>query len=170
MKNIAIIVIIIMVSCKQAPKSEIEIIKFDTSIIDFLHQNSDTTYTEYIGLKDFYTFEFYVNRNDSIINKIGKDSNGNVVGHFKIKNDIVFFAFEYYPNGQAKWKWPEIINAEYVGKTRYYYEDGRVRCEGQFKNELKSGEWKNYNKDGYLISIDDYGKGNFQPITTTELK
>ena len=92
-----------------------------------------------------------------------KDSIGNVVAHNKTKNDKVFFAIEYFPNGQARGKLPEKINGEYNGQVRYYYEYGRVKSEGQFKKGLWSGEWKNYDKDGHLISIDDYGDRNVNP-------
>jgi antitoxin component YwqK of YwqJK toxin-antitoxin module len=159
-----------LMSCGQTKLSDIEIIKFDPKTITDLKQTSDTIYTEHIGRTDFYTADYFVNRKDSIITKLFKDSIGNVVAYNKTKNDKVFFAIEYFPNGQARGKLPEKTNGEYNGQVRYYYEDGRVKSEGQFKKGLWSGEWKNYDKDGHLISIDDYGDGNVNPIKTTKIE
>ena len=161
--------LIIIVSCGQTNKSDIEVIKFDAKIIDHLRRTSDTTYSEHVGRTDFYTVEYFVNRRDSVITKIFKDSIGNVVAQNKARNDKVFFAIEYFPNGQVMGKLPEKIDGEYSGIARYYYEDGRVKSEGQFKKGLWSGEWKNYDKNGTLISIDDYGDGNVSSIKTTEI-
>jgi antitoxin component YwqK of YwqJK toxin-antitoxin module len=162
--------IITLVSCGQTQKSDIEIIKFDIKIIDELQKTSDTTYIEQVGRADFYTIEYFINRKDNVTTKIFKDSLKNVVAHTKSINDKVFFAIEFFPNGQARGKLPEKIDGEYNGTARYYYEDGRVKSEGQFKKGLWSGEWKNYDKNGTLISIDDYGNGNVNPIKTTEVK
>ena len=157
-------------SCGQTKLSDIEVIKLDTKVIDDLKRTSDTAYTEEIGRADFFTVDYYINYKDSVTTKILKDSLGNVVGLNKSKNDKVFLVAEYFPNGQIKRKLREIKNGELDGLTRYYYEDGRIRSEGQFKNGLWSGQWKEYDKDGHLISIDEYGEGNVNPIKTTKVK
>jgi antitoxin component YwqK of YwqJK toxin-antitoxin module len=157
-------------SCGQTKLSDIEVIKFDTKIIDDLHRTSDTTYTEHIGRSDFYTADHFVNRMDNATTKVFKDSLENVVALNKTKSDKVYFAIEYFPNGQVKGKLPEKINGEYNGQARYYYEDGRVRSEGQFNKGLWSGEWKNYDKDGHLVSIEDFGDGSVNPVKTTKIK
>ena len=162
--------LLFLYSCGQTNKSDIEIIKFDTKIIDDLQKSSDTTYSECIGRADFYSVEYFINYKDSVITKIVKDSIGNVVALNQTKNNKVFFAIEYFPNGQVRGKLPEIIDGEYNGLARYYYEDGRVKSEGLFKKGLWSGKWKNYDRTGNLISIDDYGDGNINPIRTTEIK
>jgi antitoxin component YwqK of YwqJK toxin-antitoxin module len=162
--------ILILVSCGQTKKSDIEVIKFDTEIINDLNKSSDTVYSEHIGRTDFFTVDYYVNSEDSVTTKLFKDSIGNVVAYNKTKNNKVFFVIEYFPNGQVRGKLPEKIDEEYNGPARYYYEDGRVKSEGQFKKGLWSGEWKNYDKNGNLISIDDYGDGNINPVRTTEVK
>ena len=157
-------------SCGQEKLSDIEVIKFDTKEIDDLKRTSDTTYTEQIGRADFFTVDYYINNKDSVTSKIFKDSLGNIVGFNKSKNDKVFFVAEYFPNGQIMGKLPERRNGELDGVARYYYEDGRIRSEGQLKKGLWSGQWKEYDKGGHLISIDEYGDGNVNPIKTTKVK
>ncbi|MFT4761030.1 MAG: antitoxin component YwqK of YwqJK toxin-antitoxin module [Paraglaciecola sp.] len=68
---------------------------------------------------------------------------------------------EYYPNSQLIGK----INYSELGimdsEATYYYEDGRIRVAGIRKSMKMLGKWKNYNKDGELISTelyDDRGK------------
>jgi len=162
--------ILTLVSCGQTKKSDIEVIKFDTDILNDLNKSSDTVYSKHIGRADFFTVDYYVNREESVTTKLFRDSNGNVVAYNKAKNNNVFFAIEYFSNGQVRGKLPEKIDGEYNGFARYYYEDGRVKSEGRFKKGLWSGKWKNYDKNGKLISIDDYGSGNINPIKTTEVK
>lgn len=162
--------LLLLMSCRQTKLSDIEVIKFDPETITNLEKTSDTIYTEHIGRADFYTADYFINRKDSVITKLFKDSIGNVVGYNKTKNGKVFFAMEYFLNGQARGKLPVKINGDYNGQVRYYYEDGRVKSEGQFKNGLWSGEWKNYDKDGHLISIEDYGNGNVNPKKTTKIQ
>ena len=61
-------------------------------------------------------------------------------------------------------------NGKLDGPVRYYYKNGRVRSEGVFKNGLHFGKWRNYSKEGRLISIDDQRKGNLNPIKTTKVE
>ena len=171
MKLIATCGLLLMLQyCKQTQRSDIEVIKFDNQIIVDLQKGSDTTYTEYTGQYESYIAEYFVNRSDSLITKILKDSFENVVGLHVTKNDHLLTVAEYYRNGQLKGKLPEKIKGKYNGLARYYYEDGRVRSEGQFSNGLWSGEWKNYDEQGHLISIDDFGEGNITPLKTTKVK
>lgn len=169
-RTIIILLLFFLSSCGQTERSDIEVIKFDPKTIDDLKRTSDTIYTEYIGRTDFYTADHFVNRKDSVTAKLFKDATGNVVALNRSKNETVFFAMEYYPNGQARGKLPEKTDGAYNGQVRYFYEDGRVKSEGQFKNGSRSGEWKNYDSDGYLISIDDHGEGSVSPRKTTKIK
>jgi hypothetical protein len=162
--------LLMLVHCKQSQRSVIEVIKFDNQIIVDLQKGSDTTYTEYTGQYESYLAEYYVNRSDSVITKILKDSFENVVGLHVSKNDHLLVVAEYHRNGQLKGKLPEKIKGKYNGQARYYFEDGRVRAEGQFHNGLWSGEWKNYDEKGHLVSIDDFGAGNINPIKTIKVK
>ena len=37
------------------------------------------------------------------------------------------------------------------GSFKYYWENGNVRVTGKFKNQKRTGLWKNYNKKGQVI-------------------
>ena len=161
---------VLLFSCRQKNLSEVEVIKFNPEVIHELKKTSDTSFTEYVGRSDFYNIDHYINYKDSVTTQIFKDSIGNVVAYTKTKADKVFFAIEYYANGQAKGKLPDKSNGKYNGQARYYFEDGRVSSEGLFKNGLWCGKWKNYDKAGHLISIDDYGEGSPNPIKTIKIK
>lgn len=162
--------LVLLFSCGQTNLSEVEVIKFDPDVINKLKETSDTSFTEYVGRSDFYNIDHYINYKDSVTAQIFKDSLGNVVAYTKTKRDMVFFSVEYYPNGQVRGKLPNKTNGQYNGQARYYFEEGRVSSEGLFKNGLWFGEWKNYDKTGHLISIDDYGTGSSTPIKTIKIK
>lgn len=56
------------------------------------------------------------------------------------------------------------VNGEIDGEVKYFYDDGRVKSKGRFKNGTRWGEWRNYGKDGNLVSIDHIDENG----TTTE--
>ena len=37
------------------------------------------------------------------------------------------------------------------GSFKYYWDNGNVRVSGKFKNQKRTGRWKNYNKKGEVI-------------------
>ena len=144
--------ILILFSCKQKEISGIEVAKFDEKIIDSLQNASDTSYSTFIGQHDFYTADFYVTKNDSTTTKIAKDSLGNVVGVIKSKNGVVFFAAEYYPNGQLIGK-TQFKPGTIDGPATYYYSNGRIKTTGQWHNYAYTGTWKNYEENGELKEV-----------------
>ena len=147
--------VLLTFSCTQKETSGIEVIKFDKTLIDSLQHSSDTSYTEFIGRYDFYSAHFYLTYKDSLVTKVLKDSLDNVVGVNKSKNGVVFFATEYYPNGQligrTEFK-PGIID----GPATYYYPDGRIKSFGIWRNYSQVGIWKNYSENGELKEIIEY--------------
>ena len=43
------------------------------------------------------------------------------------------------------------------GSFKYYWENGNVRVSGKFKNQKRTGRWKNYNKKGEVIAVNTLG-------------
>lgn len=160
----------ILISCGQEKLSDIEVIKFDNKIIQELNAKSDTLYSKVVENYEIHSIDYYLNNQDSVVTKIFKDSSDNVIAITKSKKDELLYAAEYYPNGQLRGKLPPEKNGKLEGHGRYYFEDGRVWKEGEFKNGLSFGEWKIYNKDGQLILIEDYGEGNINPLKKIEVK
>lgn len=170
MELVLVVILLSVASCSDSLKSDIEIIKFDIETIDILRQTSDTIFSEKVKSNYATTAEYFIDLKDSVTNKIYKDSIGNVVAHTRYKNDILLYVSEYFPSGQIKGKLPERINGEYNGFARYYYENGRVKSEGEFLKGLQVKEWKNYDESGTLVSIDYYADGNINPIKTRKIK
>lgn len=129
---------------------------------------NDSIYIEYPHRKDFWSIEHYLIKPNKE-NLIFKDSIGNVLGVIKRINGKNYDGGEYYPNGQlvgkVNYSAPGVID----GKATYYYEDGRVRSEGIWKSMNRIGEWKNYDKNGQLISIEVYDQTG-KMIETKEIK
>jgi hypothetical protein len=48
------------------------------------------------------------------------------------------------------------------GKHLEYFKDGRISCEGNFKNGLREGEWKYFLADGKLKATGKYSKGKME--------
>lgn len=151
------VVICMMIGCKSNEVSPIEIIKIEQTIIDEISnpKNSDSIYIEYPKRKDFWSIEHYIikpNRENTIF----KDSLENVVGYWKGIDGKNYEGAECYSNGQLLGKLsyskPGIID----GEAKYYYRDGRLRSIGNWKEMNQIGVWKNYDKNGKLLSIEEF--------------
>lgn len=160
--------ILLFSSCKQREISQIEIIKFDKNLIDSLIKSSDTMYSSFIGRHDFYSEDFYIKKEDSLITQIIKDSLGNVVALGKTKNGVTFFAAEYYTNGQMIGK-TKFRPGTVDGPATYYYPDGRIKSKGQWSNYAQVGTWKIYKENGELKAT-DYYDSNGNLLKTDSIK
>ena len=61
----------------------------------------------------------------------------------------------YYTNGNI-WSVGNYANGAKTGVKQVYWPEGKMRYEGFFTDDLKSGHWKFYDKDGSLIEEMDY--------------
>lgn len=52
----------------------------------------------------------------------------------------------------------EVIKKKH-GPYFYYYESGKIKISGNYKNDEKHGEWKYFNAEGSLIKTEEYEKG-----------
>ena len=144
-----------LISCQSSEHSKIEVIKFDPRLIDTLTKDSDTSYTEFIGSEDLYSADYYITKSDSLVTKILKDSVGNVIGLNKSRKGEVFFAAEYYPNGQIIGK-TDFPPGKVDGSATYYYPDGRIKSTGQWHDFKQTGIWKEYTEQGQLREVVHY--------------
>lgn len=99
---------------------------------------------------DFYFVGEYLNKDDSLITTILRDSLGNIVGLNQRSKGATIFASEYYANGQEKGDVPFTRDGKLTGKAVYYYENGKIRSSGRLANGIRVGEWKEYDEDGNL--------------------
>jgi len=145
---------IILTSCAKRYRSKIEIIKLDKAFVDGVRSKYDSTYLESRKKGDTWTIEHYWTR-PTTEKKIVRDSLGNINSITVEENGKYVFAQEYYPNGQAKGK-IGFVSGKVNGPVSYFNEDGRVWGEGQYTDDINVGEWKKYDRDGYLVSIKYY--------------
>ena len=123
--------------------------------LDSIKKGSDTSWIKPYRNNEFVTAEYYVDRKDSIVTQLMKDSAGmirqiNIAKYDKVR---LFFA-EYYSNGQIKARLWVNNTGLYDGQAKYYYEDGIIKSIGSFNHGMYLGEWKNFNQKGKLVSTD----------------
>ena len=137
--------------------------------LDSLHKASDTTFGKRYGGVDFYKTEFNVNKKMGTLTQIMLDSNDHITQIVVAKDNKRIFFKEYYSNGQMKSKLSLDSTGQFDGPAKYYYEDGRIQKEGNFKNGFYSGSWNNYDKEGYITSVEKYGESG-ELLTTEKVK
>ena len=148
-----------MISCKNdAERSPVEVIMVNHARLDAIRSESDTGYTRVIGAAEFNMAEQYVDRGDSTISKIMKDTAGRVIAFVQFRNNIRITYQEYYSNGQLKARLPLNAEGEFDGPSKYYYQDGRVKSEGVYSRGLFTGKWKNYSENGRYTGTDEYDR------------
>lgn len=73
---------------------------------------------------------------------------------------------EFYADGSLKGKGEIQADGKKEGKWKYFYGNGLMMSEGEYKDGYKVGKWKYWNKNGKLITVRDHKK---EDLHTTEL-
>jgi|GEM_PF-1926363 len=133
--------------------SDVEVIKYDSSLVLAEVKQPGVKRTE--EKSGPTVIEVFFNPKDSVTTKFFRDQAGVTYSLTKEKNGVRLHAAEYYANGQLKAR-VSYVNGELDGPARYFYEDGRVRSEGAFRNGNHWGRWKNYDESGKLVSVEEY--------------
>ena len=149
--------IILLAGCSGKKDSIKELIKIDNAWLDSIKRKSDTSWIKPYRNNEFVTSEYYINRKDSIVTQLMKDSAGTIRQVSIAKYDLVrlFFA-AYFANGQIEAEIPLDYLGKKNGPEKFYYPDGQIKSEGIFLNGFYSGEWRNYDEKGKLVSTDEY--------------
>ena len=151
----SLIIVLVLMSCNVNTKSKIVVHKINRdSIYKIIMERYILINTDTPARHDFYYIYQYKNKGDSSIFKILEDSLHNIKGINISRNGINIFGAEYYANGQIKGDVPINKSGETEGLATYYYEDGRIRCKGYWKEYQQVGEWKYYDKDGNPVKSD----------------
>lgn len=160
---------IFIYSCTSHKVAVKEIIKIDHHWLDSIINKSDTTWIKPYRNNYFVKAEYYVDRKDSIVTQVMKDSSDNIrqINIAKYDNYRLFFA-EYYVNGQLMAKLPLDATGKFHGNAKLYYENGMLKSEGQYSHGFHTGEWNNFDNNGRLIFIDKYDNDG-QLIRTTKV-
>ena len=170
MKNkfvIFLITLTVIVSC-ESKKNEIS--KIEISIVDSNFINKQIVGFDSIkidSINDDKNIKTFYYLKDSVTIYVLQDSLHRIKYWFKDKNGIRLDGAEVYETtGQIMGKLI-FVKGIIEGTVTYYYQDGRVKSNGVFKNGHWYGEWKNYNPIGQLETIDYYDNlGKIQKTDT----
>lgn len=145
-----------VVACQskvQNNTSIVEVKKLDFELVKRIMENKDSIFIERRNSGDFRVIEHYF-VDDTLENKIMRDSNGHITAIVMQCNGKNIFAEEYYPNGQSMgtvyYSKPGIID----GPVKYFHPNGRIRTIGAYKNGQESGLWCSYDSTGKLLTIE----------------
>jgi hypothetical protein len=133
--------------------------------LDSVINSSDTAYKKSYFRKDFVTAWYYVNRKDSTVCQVMKDSSETIRQVIVTKKDTRKYYARYYANGQLEAELPLDETGQYHGTVTNFFENGKIESKGNYTHGLKTGEWKNYDPAGKLISTDSFD-GNGQLLKT----
>ncbi len=134
------------------------------SFIDSIIKKSDSSYKKAYYRSDFVTAQYYINRKDSTLCQLMRDSAGNIRQVIITKKDTRIFYGSYYTNGQIQADLPLDAFGQYHGTGKFYYEDGSLQSTGNYQHGFKTGAWKVYNEKGKETANDNFDQnGNLIP-------
>jgi antitoxin component YwqK of YwqJK toxin-antitoxin module len=155
MKRLLILVTlgILVFSCSQQKNRST---KLDQTWLDSIIRQSDSNYSKPYYRTDFVTAVYYINKKDSTLCQLMKDSAGKIRQIIVTRKDIRTFWGQYYANGQLQAYLPLDDFGRYHGDAIYYYKSSSIQSSGKYIHGLKNGEWKNYDEKGKFISTEEY--------------
>ncbi|MES1197898.1 MAG: hypothetical protein ABUL41_01315 [Chitinophagaceae bacterium] len=163
-----IVFLAIFFSCKQKDNGFSSIPeRLDTTWLATIIRSSDTSYSKPYFRTDFVTASYYINRMDSTLCQVMRDSSNRVRQIITTKKNIRTFYAQYYPNGHAQAILPLDASGKYDGNAIIFYEDGDIKSKGKYRHGSYAGKWKNYDEKGKLVTEDEYDS-NGQLIKTTK--
>ena len=125
-------------------------------MIDSVIKNSDSSYVKPYKRTDFVNAYFYINKKDSSVCQLMKDSSGTIRQIIISRKKVRIFFAQYYANGQLEADLPLDKFGQCHGSAIYYYQNGVTQSRGEYIHGLKNGQWKNYDPKGKLLSVDEY--------------
>lgn len=153
------LITITVCSCSQQKNSSLPGAKtIDRSWLDSIIKASDSSYTKPYKRTDFVTAVYYVNKKDSSVCQVMKDSADSIRQIIIAKKDVRTFFAQYYANGNLQADLPLDEFGQYHGTGTFYYENGSVQSSGIFDHGLKNGEWKVYDEKGKITTTDNFDK------------
>lgn len=159
-------VLLLLISCRQPEKAGSKNrVTVNQALLDSLKKESDSLYSKPYFASGFTRSEYIINKKDSSITQVMKDSSGMIRQVVITKNKIRIYTAQYYANGQLKGLYKLDKFGQYNGAAEEYFENGFVRESGYYTGGLRTGIWKMYDSGGMYISSTEYDK-NGQAIKT----
>lgn len=148
-----IVLLVIAFGCKDHNN---HLKKVDKNWLDAVIKNSDSSYKKTYYRSDFVKAYYYINRKDSSVCQVMKDSAESIRQIIMVKKNIRTYYAQYYPNGQLMAELPLDDFGQYHGKAIYYFSNEGIQSSGEYKHGLKTGPWRSYNESGKLVSIETF--------------
>jgi antitoxin component YwqK of YwqJK toxin-antitoxin module len=155
-------------SCAGGNNCVRETVLFKDSFIDSIKQHSDTNYTKPYRNSEFVTADYYVNKKDSMVCQVMKDSASHVRQVIVSRKSIRVFTAEYFASGQLKTAYQLDSLGKFHGVSKSYFEDGCIRKKGMYHHGLYKGTWEIFNEKGEIESTEEYDS-NGQLVGKTNL-
>ncbi|HMU45517.1 MAG TPA: hypothetical protein PKC72_04065 [Chitinophagaceae bacterium] len=167
LKFLLVVLFIFLVGCKKSGNPDEPFVnnKLNNSWLEKIIRNSDSTHTKPYFRREFVTASYYINKKDSTLCQVMRDSSEKVRQVIITKNDIRTFFSQYYPNGQAVFINHLKEDGKFEGDAVNYYLNGKVKSKGEYHDGLYSGVWEYYDENGRLIRKEEYDS-NGQRIKT----
>ena len=147
-----LLIIIFLSGCGNPPdKKDKALDKLDAFI-----KQSDSSYNKPYYRTDFVTAWYYINKKDSAVCQVMKDSANNIRQVIIAKKDVRTFFAAFYPNGQLQADLPLDGFGQYHGDATYYYPSGHTESSGTYEHGIKTGDWKYFDEKGKLLSTEKY--------------
>lgn len=141
--------------------------KLNKAWLNKIINKSDSSYTKPYYRSDFVTATYHINKKDSLLTQVMKDSAGNVKQVMIEKNKVRSFFAQYYINGQVMAILPVGKNGRFEGDAVFYCPAGKIKSKGKYVDGFYSGVWELYDEAGKLTVKETYDN-NGQLINTTE--
>ena len=126
--------------------------------LDAFIKQSDSSYHKPYYRTDFVTAWYYINKKDSAICQVMKDSAQNIRQVVIAKKNVRTFFASFHPNGQLQADLSLDEFGQYHGNATYYYASGRIESTGNYEHGIKTGSWEYFDEKGRLLSTDKYDK------------
>lgn len=154
---IALLAIFMLSKCGPAEKKPVAPVKtVDLHWLDSVIQISDTSYHKPYKRPDFVTAYYYINKKDSSVCQVMKDSFDVIRQIILSRHSIRKYFAAFYANGQLEANLPLDSYGQYNGMATYYYINGNIQSTGRYVSGFKNGTWENYNEVGEKVSTEEY--------------
>ena len=159
---------VIAVGCKQTNNTEPFVNnKLNKNWLQKIIRLSDSNYSKPYYRREFVTASYYMNKRDSTLCQVMRDSSQQVRQIIIEKNSIRKFYAQFYPNGQITAMVKLNQQGQLEGEATNFYPNGNVKSKGKYYNGLSVGIWEMYDENRKIIAKEEYDS-NGQILKTTQ--
>ncbi len=163
------IIILLVFACSSCNDDKGSVKKLDTGWLDSIMSKADSSYSKPYHRTDFVTAHYFLNRKDSTLCQLMKDSAGRTRQVIVTAKNVRSFFGQYYANGQLQAQLPLDNFGQYHGDAVYYYADGQQQRYGKYDHGLQVSEWKYFDEGGKLVEKQEFNN-NGELVKTTQYK